>query len=65
MTPQEIRELRLKLGLTQGQLGEKVGSHRNTVSQWELGKQAPGMIAAYRLGQLRKENDAQENSATI
>jgi len=59
MTPQEIRELRLKLGLTQGQLAEKVGSHRNTVSQWELGRQAPSMIAAYRLEQLRKESDGE------
>ena len=33
-----IRALRKKLGLSQCQLGEKVGAETNTVSRWETDK---------------------------
>ena len=59
MTPEEIRELRLKLGLTQTQLGELVGARCKTVSTWELGKCKPHLLHAYKLEQLRKENNGE------
>jgi transcriptional regulator with XRE-family HTH domain len=37
MTGKEVRTLRLKLGLTQAELAEKVGVARNTVTRWEMG----------------------------
>ena len=39
-----IRALRKKLGLSQCQLGEKVGAETNTVSRWETDKIEAGMI---------------------
>lgn len=57
MTAEEIRELRLSLGLTQGQLAEKIGVHRDTISYYERGVHSPSLLHAYRLEQLRKESD--------
>lgn len=57
MTPEEIRELRLSLGLSQAQLGEKIGVHRDTISYYERGVHPPNLLHAYRLEQLRKESD--------
>jgi transcriptional regulator with XRE-family HTH domain len=37
MTSKEVRAIRLRLGLTQAELAEKVGVARNTVTRWELG----------------------------
>ena len=36
-----VKELRLKAGLTQSQLAEKVGTDRSTVTKWELGESFP------------------------
>jgi transcriptional regulator with XRE-family HTH domain len=33
----KLKEKRLKLGLTQGQLAELLGVQLNTVSRWEIG----------------------------
>ena len=46
-----IRELRKKNGLTQTQLGEKVGVDGNTVSRWELGKLGIGKDYILKLAQ--------------
>lgn len=37
-----LRELRLKRGLTQSQLGEKVGVSRQRLAEYELGKRPIG-----------------------
>jgi DNA-binding transcriptional regulator YiaG len=37
MTGDELQDLRITLGLTQVQLGEKLGVARNTVTRWEIG----------------------------
>jgi len=37
----QLRTLREQAGLTQGQLAERVGVHRNTVYNWENGAGLP------------------------
>ena len=39
--PQRLKELRLKKGLTQTELGERVGVKQNTFTNWENGKREP------------------------
>jgi hypothetical protein len=34
---QNIKKLRLNMGLTQGELAEKINVTRSTVTQWETG----------------------------
>jgi transcriptional regulator with XRE-family HTH domain len=41
MNAVEIRERRRKLGLTQSELGVKIGVASNTISRWELGDVVP------------------------
>ena len=36
-----IREARLKAGLTQAELGERIGRDRAQVARWEIGGQQP------------------------
>lgn len=37
MTPKQLRALRKRLGLTQGQLAAKIGVREHTVYRWEAG----------------------------
>lgn len=39
---ERIKELREKLGLTQEEFGKKIGSARNTIANYEMGKRTPG-----------------------
>lgn len=41
MTSEEIKQRRLVLGLTQAELGEKLGVTGLTVSYWETGRRTP------------------------
>ena len=41
-TKEAIRDLRLRLGLTQSEFAFKLGCRQQTVSEWELGIYAPG-----------------------
>ena len=43
LLPQRLKELRLQHGLTQAQLGEKVGVKQNTFTNWENGKRTPSL----------------------
>ena len=45
MTGEEIKALRLRLGLAHAQLGEAIGVFWNTVSRWEAGKMRPSTLA--------------------
>ena len=54
MEPEEpfagwVRELRRRLGLTQGELGKRVGVGQGTVSGWERGKTMPPVATQERL----------------
>jgi len=43
--PEQIRDLRLRLGLTQEQFAAKVGVTCSTVNRWENGKSKPSPMA--------------------
>jgi transcriptional regulator with XRE-family HTH domain len=48
MQPDELRERRLRLGLSQSQLAARLDVTKETVSRWERGAlniAAPGMLA--------------------
>ena len=47
--PNTIREYRVGAGLTQRELGERVGATRSMVSIWERGRSLPTLRAAFRL----------------
>lgn len=42
MTPEQIRELRARLGLTQAELASRLHVSQGTVADWERGKNQPG-----------------------
>ena len=50
--PQRLKELRLKKGLTQTELGEKVGVKQNTFTNWENGKREPSFENLVKLADL-------------
>lgn len=47
-----LKELRLKKGLTQTELGEKVGVKQNTFTNWEKGKREPSFENLIKLADL-------------
>lgn len=53
MTPDEIKQLRQRLGWTQLQLAVEIGVDPMTVSRWERGKQ-PSKLALRALLQLQQ-----------
>lgn len=48
----EIREVRTRQGLTQGQLAERIGVSQQTVSDWEKGKRLRQVQVALRLARV-------------
>ncbi len=61
MTGEEIKALRLRLGLTQTELGEAIGVYWGTVSRWEAGKMKPSTLALRALTELdRKRSRMQQ-----
>lgn len=64
MTPDEIRQLREDLGLSQSQMGKKLGTHYRTVGRWELGLHAPSPLGLAQLEELRKRTPRKEKDAT-
>jgi DNA-binding transcriptional regulator YiaG len=51
-SPERIKQLREKLGVTQKELGEKLGVHVITVTRWETGACEPSGLAAKMLDTL-------------
>jgi len=51
-TPEEVRTLRQRLGLTQAQLAHRLHCTRVAVSHWETGTHAPGKRARLALSTL-------------
>lgn len=49
---ERLKELRLKKGLTQTELGEKVGVKQNTFTNWEKGKREPSFENLIKLADL-------------
>lgn len=55
MKPNEIRQVRKTLGITQRELAERIGVTLNTVGRWECGARVCNGTAATLLRQLAKE----------
>lgn len=51
MTPEALKELRRRLGLTQQGMADRLGVHLRTYQQWEYGRRKP-RAAAVRLIEL-------------
>lgn len=56
--PALIKELRIRLRLTQEQFAQKVGVTYSTVNHWENGKRAPLPFLAKRLVEMKEELDS-------
>lgn len=50
--PQRLKELRLKKGLTQTELGKKLGVKQSTFTNWENGKREPNFETLIKLANL-------------
>jgi len=55
MTAQEIKELRIRLNLTQEQFAWKLGVTSQTISRWECGRFSPTPLALRVLLRLAKK----------
>ena len=64
MTPEELKALRARLGLTQYELAEKVGVARNTINRWEMGIRSIPEPVVRLLDYLTKEVRAEIQQKT-
>lgn len=55
MTPKQILDLRIILGLTQEKFAQKLGVTLKSISNWENGHKAPSPLALEKLESLKKE----------
>ena len=55
--PDEIKALRKHLGMTQGELGEKIGTNNVVVCNWETGGYRPAGIASAALLKIAEESN--------
>lgn len=53
MSPNEIQELRKRLGLTQRELAERLGVCKQSVCNWETGRKVPYRIFMQKLEEMR------------
>lgn len=51
-TPQAIKALRLRHGVSQAELAEAIGTTQQRVSAWETGRNVPGTMACKLLSSL-------------
>ncbi len=54
-TANDIRALRLAMGNTQAEFGEKLGVPVSTVSNWETGRSHPRFAAMAKLNELANQ----------
>ena len=62
VTGKELRETRTSLGLTQEELGKKLGVRENTVWRWENEQRHIPELAARLIGYLEKEVKAERQT---
>jgi len=60
MQGKEFKKLRIKMGLTQVRLAERLGVASNSVARWEQGVRAISEPMARFIKMLVKENTAQK-----
>ena len=56
-TPAEIKDLRVKMGLSQPEFAQLVGASVTTVSRWENGHQSPSRITRKLLDTIAERAD--------
>jgi DNA-binding transcriptional regulator YiaG len=56
MTPQEIKELRASMGLTQMDFCQLLGVAHSTFANWETGKHQPSKMALQMLKQIEQKH---------
>lgn len=61
MTPEQIRELRAKLGMKQELLAHNVGVTFSTYNRWENGHRKPSPMAVRRLKEIEVEYERGKN----
>jgi DNA-binding transcriptional regulator YiaG len=54
MTPEKIRQLRKRLGLSQVEFAKRVGVAGNTVHRWEVGAMTPHQIFQRQIQQIHE-----------
>jgi len=58
-----VREIRKQAGLSQGEMGKKLGVSGTTISNWESGKTHPRAANARKLLKMQRELDASETES--
>lgn len=61
MTPEELKERRARLQLTQTQLATRMGVTWNTVARWETGQRRIPRMATILMGYLTREEQPPRN----
>ena len=56
MSPEEITEIRKKLGVTQERFAYLLGTTTATVNRWENGKTTPSRLSLKELKEIRKNH---------
>lgn len=65
VSPNELKALRAALTLTQGQLAERLGVSRVTVTAWEVGRNSPKGPTVMLLRMLQAEADARTPTSGV
>lgn len=55
-TPEIVKDLRIKLGLTQKEFAERVGVHAITIIRWEKGVSTPHPVWIEKIRDLEKSS---------
>ena len=55
MTSDELKQLRTRLGMTQEELGQRLGVARVTVARWEIGLRRVPELAVRLMQHVEKE----------
>lgn len=63
VSPQEIRDLRKRMGWSQDDLARRVLVHQITISRWENGFRSPGGRTAERIRQFIDGTPEQTDAA--
>ena len=61
MTADEIKDMKLRLGLTQHQFADLIGCQPGTISLWETGKHKPLRISVKFIRKAYKQNSGKVN----
>ena len=62
---EKIKQLRLRLRLTQEQFAGKVGATFSTVNRWQSGKSRPSPLALRRIEELSGETSVNNNERKV